>query len=89
MEKRQINRDLMPMASEGKTLRINDVGFRLILAPAFGIVIPLVTGMINLKVILRHALDKSLPDAQNWNSTTYEKAGGEDDLNIAFALKAE
>ena len=47
------------------------------------------TGMINLKVILRHALDKSLPDAQNWNSTTYEKAGGEDDLNIAFALKAE
>jgi len=47
------------------------------------------TGTLNLKVILRHALDKSLPDAQAWNSTTYEKAGGEDDLNIAFGLKAE
>lgn len=47
------------------------------------------TSTLNLKVILRHALDKSLPDAQAWNSTTYEKAGGEDDLNITFGLKAE
>ncbi|MGN6494058.1 MAG: sensor histidine kinase [Agriterribacter sp.] len=48
MEKRQINPDFVPMTSGGKSLRINDIGFRLILAPAFGIVIPLVTGMINL-----------------------------------------
>ncbi len=26
---------------------VNDIGFRLILVPAFGIIIPLVTGMIN------------------------------------------
>jgi hypothetical protein len=47
------------------------------------------TGTINLKVILRHALDKSHADAQAWNSTTYENAGGEDDLNITFGLKAK
>jgi len=47
------------------------------------------SGTLNLKVVLRHALDKSSPDAQNWNSTTYEKAGGEDDLNISFGLKSE
>jgi hypothetical protein len=47
------------------------------------------TGTMNLKVILRHALDKSHADAQAWNSTTYENAGGEDDLNITFGLKAQ
>ncbi|MFA6057039.1 MAG: hypothetical protein WC756_02485 [Taibaiella sp.] len=47
------------------------------------------TGTIDLKVILRHALDKSNADAQTWNSTTYENAGGEDDLNITFGLKAQ
>lgn len=47
------------------------------------------TGTINLKVVLRHALDKSKADAQAWNSTTYENAGGEDDLNITFGLKAQ
>lgn len=47
------------------------------------------TGIIDLKVILRHALDKSNADAQAWNSTTYENAGGEDDLNITFGLKTE
>jgi hypothetical protein len=47
------------------------------------------TGTIDLKVILRHALDKSNADAQVWNSTAYENAGGEDDLNITFGLKAQ
>lgn len=47
------------------------------------------TGTIDVKVILRHALDKSNADAQAWNSTGYEAAGGEDDLNITFALKAQ
>ena len=47
------------------------------------------TGITDLKVILRHALDKSNANAQTWNSTTYENAGGEDDLNITFGLKAQ
>lgn len=47
------------------------------------------TGTLDLKVVLRHALDKSNADAQSWNSTSYENAGGEDDLNISFGLKAE
>lgn len=47
------------------------------------------TGTIDLKVILRHALDKSSADAQAWNSTTYGNAGGEDDLNITFGLKVQ
>jgi hypothetical protein len=47
------------------------------------------TGTFNVKVVLRHALDKSNANAQAWNSTDYEAAGGEDDLNITFALKAQ
>lgn len=47
------------------------------------------TGTFDLKVILRHALDKSNAAAQAWNSTTYQQAQGEDDLNIHFGLKAE
>lgn len=47
------------------------------------------TGTLNLKVLLRHALDKSHPAAQAWNSTDYNAAGGEDDLNITFGIKAE
>ena len=46
MEKKRIN--ISKKATGGKTaLIINDIGFRLILIPFFGIVIPLVTGMIN------------------------------------------
>jgi hypothetical protein len=47
------------------------------------------TGTFDLKVVLRHALDKSNADAQTWNSTAYENAGGEDDLNVTFGLKAQ
>ena len=46
-------------------------------------------GEFDLKIVLRHALDKSKPEAQDWNSTTYQAAGGEDDLNINFGIKAE
>jgi sensor histidine kinase YesM len=46
MEKRRIN--IPNRATRKKAdLKINDVGFRLILIPFFGITIPLVTGMIN------------------------------------------
>lgn len=47
------------------------------------------TGTFDLKVILRHALDKSNAAAQDWNSTGYQAAGGEDDLNITFGLKTQ
>lgn len=46
-------------------------------------------GTFDLKIVLRHALDKSVAAAQAWNSTTYEEAGGEDDLNISFGIKTE
>jgi len=46
MEKERMN--IPNKTTGGKTaLKINDVGFRLILVPFFGIAIPLVTGMIN------------------------------------------
>jgi hypothetical protein len=47
------------------------------------------TGVFDLKVILRHALDKSNAAAQDWNSTTYQAAGGEDDLNVTFGMKTQ
>lgn len=46
-------------------------------------------GTFDLKIVLRHALDKNAASAQAWNSTTYDEAGGEDDLNIHFAMKTE
>lgn len=46
-------------------------------------------GTFDLKVVLRHALDKSKAEAQAWNSTNYDAAGGEDDLNITFGLKTQ
>jgi len=46
-------------------------------------------GTTQLKVVLRHGLDKSKPEAQSWNSTSYENAGGEDDLNISFQITAQ
>ncbi len=48
MERRRINTGLLPTKPNGQRLSINDIGFRLILAPVFGITIPLVTGMINV-----------------------------------------
>lgn len=47
--KMENDRTNIPNLPTGKTgpLHINDIGFRLILIPAFGIIIPLVTGMIN------------------------------------------
>lgn len=47
------------------------------------------TGNLQLKVVLRHGLDKTNPAAQQWNSENYDAAGGEDDLNVTFGLKAE
>ena len=46
-------------------------------------------GTFDFKVILRHALDKSNAAAQDWNSTTYQAAGGEDDLNVSFGMKTQ
>lgn len=46
-------------------------------------------GNTELKIVLRHGLDKSKPEAQTWNSPNYENAGGEDDLNILFQIKAQ
>jgi len=46
MEKERMN--IPKKTTDGKTaLTINDIGFRLILIPFFGIAIPLITGMIN------------------------------------------
>lgn len=47
------------------------------------------TGTFDLKIVLRHALDKSKAEAQAWNSTNYQAAGGEDDLNINFKIEAQ
>lgn len=46
-------------------------------------------GTFDLKVVLRHALDKSNAAAQDWNSTGYQAAGGEDDLNVSFGMKTQ
>lgn len=39
-----------------------------------------------MRVILRHDLDKSYPEATNPNFQNYEQAGGESDLDINFPL---
>ncbi len=44
----QMNTSKMPTVA-GPRYKVNDIGFRLILIPFFGIVIPLITGMINGK----------------------------------------
>jgi len=49
LETRETNTDILPINPVNHPLRINDIGFRLILAPVFGITIPLVTGMINIE----------------------------------------
>ena len=47
MEKQAININNKPIKKTGSAVRLNDIGFRIILIPAFGIVIPLITGMVN------------------------------------------
>jgi hypothetical protein len=47
------------------------------------------TGTFYLNVILRHSLDKASAHAQNYNSATYQQAGGEEDLNFEFAIEAQ
>lgn len=43
------NNKIQPIKQNTVQFRLNDIGFRLILIPFFGIAIPLVTGMINLE----------------------------------------
>ena len=47
LENRAISPKLSPTKLVSATFRPNDIGFRLVLIPAFGIAIPLLTGMIN------------------------------------------
>jgi len=46
MEKMQINPNILPTKQTAKE-KLNDIGFRVILIPFFGIVIPVITGMID------------------------------------------
>ena len=45
-EKMQTNPDILPTKQIAKE-KLNDIGFRVILIPFFGIVIPVITGMID------------------------------------------
>jgi hypothetical protein len=45
-------------------------------------------GELDLKVILRHNLNKSHSAAAVWNSINHADAGGADDLNIGLAIHA-
>ena len=47
LENRAISPKFSPTKPVSATFRPNDIGFRLVLIPAFGIAIPLLTGMIN------------------------------------------
>lgn len=46
-ETKVTNKKLVPTKQNATPFQINDIGFRLILIPFFGIAVPLVTGMIN------------------------------------------
>lgn len=48
MENLPTNNKLQPTGQNAAPFRLNDIGFRLILIPFFGIAIPLITGMINI-----------------------------------------
>jgi sensor histidine kinase YesM len=48
VDKETMNTMKQPTKQAELTQRVNDIGFRLILIPAFGIAIPLITGMINI-----------------------------------------
>ncbi len=47
MENGPTSNRLLPTNQRGEPFRPNDIGFRLVLTPFFGIAIPLITGMIN------------------------------------------
>lgn len=47
MEKEATNPTIEPKKPDPEIIRLNDIGFRLILVPFFGIAIPLITGMID------------------------------------------
>lgn len=47
LEKQAINSNNEPIKKSPAVDRLNDIGFRVILIPVFGIIIPLVTGMVN------------------------------------------
>lgn len=47
LEKRETKYSNRPTTKNGDTIQLNDIGFRLILIPVFGIVIPVVTGLVN------------------------------------------
>lgn len=40
----------------------------------------------DLTVLLRHGLNKAHPAAKDWNSTSYQQAGGVDDLRISASI---
>ncbi|MBC3539427.1 hypothetical protein ACFSC6_18050 [Rufibacter sediminis] len=43
-------------------------------------------GSFDLKVVLRHGLDKAHAAAAQWNNPDYRFAGGSDDLNVTFEI---
>lgn len=47
MENRQTKHIINPTKRDGDLIKLNDIGFRLILIPFFGIAIPLVTGLLD------------------------------------------
>src|SRR6185295_20085928 len=47
VEKQATNKKLQPTKQKSGQLRLNDIGFRLLLIPFFGIAIPLITRMVN------------------------------------------
>jgi sensor histidine kinase YesM len=49
VEKQATNNKIQPIKQQPDVLRLNDVGFRLILIPFFGIAIPLISRMINFE----------------------------------------
>ena len=47
MENGEMNQNMQPIKKNGDTIRLNDIGFRLILIPLLGIAIPIVTGLVD------------------------------------------
>lgn len=41
----------------------------------------------DLTILLRHSLDKTHPSAKNWNSRSYQEAGGVDDLRLEVPIQ--
>jgi hypothetical protein len=46
-------------------------------------------GTFDMKIVLRHGLDKSHSAAADWNSSNYYAAGGSDDLSLMFEIHAD